>query len=1100
MVTDIVGPAAAPPGAGRRGAPGGPPTGFGSIFTLSPPFTGEGPVVDPLTLQTLSLSGPSIPPTVPLTAAAPLYVNGVTAPRGMAMIDGHLWVSDRFTGLCRVDVLAGIATLSNVCAANTTGLAIPGQPVVTFQTDPVTGAKTVWHVFVPDLAAAGSQGVLRFDYDAVNQALINPITAVPGTNRPSSLAMGSDGNVYISFFNLNSVTRILTPDANPTLDKPIGTTLDGGGVKAIAFVNNDLYLAENSGTTLIPLATSRTKSIQAIRFGDVPGVTVKGFVSRLTQAGAIALASDGTDKLYLGVPVDVQAFSVSKTQQYDFSNRGFDGTNEDSFVSVSSLLWDPTSSTLYVGEDAFGLNLPQHGHIWAVPSPWNHTLVPSYLQAITITDGSVQLKWHDWSTLELGFKIQRQEVPADGSAPAAFADIADVPSQTFGSAVGNDFWTDTNVTPGTTYNYQIASYGVNGDQSPWTVPGATASVLALPPAATDLAATSVTPIRVDLAWTDNSLSETGFRVERANDSRFSTGLVVIGDTPANATGISDTSVIGGNTYFYRVIVHNATADGASSNVVSVAVPLNHPPVVTNPGNQITVANNTVSLQIIASDVDNNFLTFSATGLPTGLVIDSGSGLITGTAATPGAYNVQVIVTDGFAPTTINFTWSVATTPVAVSVTPSSGQGLSQTFTFTYSDAVAGNFLKTVWANIGTSSAYPNSCAMMYDVLGKKFYVVKDDASGWLGPITPGTTATVGNSQCSVSGTGLTASVSGTQLALNVPVTFANTYVALKNIYTRALNQASLDSGWQLKGTWTPFLSTQPPSVVSVTPSSGSGTSQTFQLAFSNSNGYQNLKTLWAQISTSTAYPLSCATMYDAVGNKLYLIKDDATGWLGGVTPGTATTIQNSQCTLNVGSSSAVGSGNNFTLTLALNFASSYIGTKNIYGRGLNASSIDSGWVLKGTWTTAVPQPVPPTVNSLAPNAGTGLSQAFALSISDVNGYKDLANIFLQVNTSTAYPNGCAVRYDAVANRLYLVNDAGSAWLGPITPGTATTLANTQCQVNGSSSGAVGAGTGLTLNVSLTFLNYSGAKNVYGRATNAGAFDSGWQVMGTWTPQ
>jgi hypothetical protein len=709
VLADVVSPDAGGAAAGRRGAPGGPPTGTGSIYMLTPPFKGEGPVVDPLTLQTIALTGPSTPPVVPLTDAAPLYVSGVTAPRGIAMIDGHIWVSDRLTGLCRVDVLAGVASLSSVCAPNTTGLAIPGQPVVTFQTNPATGAKTVWHVFVPDLAPVGSQGVLRFDYDPVNQALINPITAVPGTNRPSSLAIGSDGNIYISFFNLNSVTRILTPDSNPTLDKAFGTTLDGGGVNAIAFVNNDLYLAENSGTTLIPLATSRTKPVQAIRFGDVPGVTVKDFVSRLTQAGTIALTSDGTDKLYLGVPVDVQAFSVSKTQQYDFANRGFDGTNEDSFVSVSSLLWDAPSSTLYVGEDAFGLNLPQHGHIWAVPSPWNHPLVPSYLQALTVTDGSVLLKWHDWSTLELGFKIQRQEVPADGTAPAAFADVADVPSQTFGSAVGNDFWTDTNVTPGTTYNYRIASYGVNGDQSPWTVPGATATLLTLPPAATNLTATSVSDTQVNLAWTDNSFSETGFRVERANDAGFTTGVVLIGDAPANATTISDTTVVAGNTYFYRVTVHSANGDGGPSNILSVAVPVNNPPVITNPGNQSTIVGQPASLQIAAFDPDGNTITFSATGLPAGLTIDPNSGLISGTPTAVGTSTVVVSVTDQRVSVSTTFTWLVDGVP-AVLVSPAAGSTLahnSATFTWTAGVGVTSYSLR-IGSTLGGTDLFFNA--------------------------------------------------------------------------------------------------------------------------------------------------------------------------------------------------------------------------------------------------------------------------------------------------------------------------------------------------------------------------------------------------------
>jgi hypothetical protein len=567
VTVDVFGPL--PAGIGRRGAPGGPPPGTGSIFKLTPPFTSEGLVIDPLTGFALAAVGTPLPPVVPLTAAAPLYLSGITEARGMALFDGHLWVSDRFTGLCRVDVTGSTATLSNVCAPGTTGPFIPGQPVVTFTTNPVTGAKSVAHVFVPDLEQS-SRGVMRFDYDPVNQALINPIRAISG-NRPSSLALGPDGKIYIGYFDLNTVNRILTPDATPTLDKAFGTTLDGGGVRALAFLpgkaGQDLYLAENTDLTVITGAPGRAKgTVQATLFG----APQRGFNSTLNQAGTLSMTSDGVDKLYMGIPVDIQAFSVSKAQQYNLADRGFDGTTESQFVNTTSMLWDG-GNTLYVAEDQFGLNAPQKGHIWAVALPWSKPLVPSYLQALTVTDGTVQLKWHDWATTELGFKIQRQEVPADGSAPAPFADLVDLVSDSLGAAVGNDFYTDTTVTPGATYNYQIMAYN-NTDQSPWTVPGATATLVALPPAASNLAVTFADDTHVDLAWIDNSQSEIGFRVERALDSGFTSGLTVVGTAPANGVAFSDTTIAGGTTYFYRVIAFNSNGDGGASNAVSATTP------------------------------------------------------------------------------------------------------------------------------------------------------------------------------------------------------------------------------------------------------------------------------------------------------------------------------------------------------------------------------------------------------------------------------------------------------------------------------------------------------------------------------------------------
>ena len=66
----------------------------------------------------------------------------------------------------------------------------------------------------------------------------------------------------------------------------------------------------------------------------------------------------------------------------------------------------------------------------------------------------------------------------------------------------------------------------------------------------------------------------------------------------------------------------------------------------------------VSLAIVASDADGDALTFSATGLPGGLAINSATGVITGTPGTAGNYNVTVTARDALVATSQQFTWSL----------------------------------------------------------------------------------------------------------------------------------------------------------------------------------------------------------------------------------------------------------------------------------------------------------------------------------------------------------------------------------------------------------------------------------------------------------
>jgi hypothetical protein len=131
---------------------------------------------------------------------------------------------------------------------------------------------------------------------------------------------------------------------------------------------------------------------------------------------------------------------------------------------------------------------------------------------------------------------------------------------------------------------------------------------------------------------------------------------------------SSTGVISGTVAAGSVGNHNITVavnDGTASSNISfnwkvTAVMVNVPPVVTNPGDQTNMVGNTVNLSVIASDSDSNTLTYSATGLFSGLTINSSTGVISGTvgAGSVGSHNVTVTVNDGTGSSNITFKWKV----------------------------------------------------------------------------------------------------------------------------------------------------------------------------------------------------------------------------------------------------------------------------------------------------------------------------------------------------------------------------------------------------------------------------------------------------------
>lgn len=86
----------------------------------------------------------------------------------------------------------------------------------------------------------------------------------------------------------------------------------------------------------------------------------------------------------------------------------------------------------------------------------------------------------------------------------------------------------------------------------------------------------------------------------------------------------------------------------SLTVTPAAVPANNPPVLAAIGSKTINLNNLLTFTVTASDADNDPLTFSVTGLPTGASFDPVSGVFSWTPTTgqAGNYPIEFSVTDG----------------------------------------------------------------------------------------------------------------------------------------------------------------------------------------------------------------------------------------------------------------------------------------------------------------------------------------------------------------------------------------------------------------------------------------------------------------------
>jgi len=294
---------------------------------------------------------------------------------------------------------------------------------------------------------------------------------------------------------------------------------------------------------------------------------------------------------------------------------------------------------------------------------------------------------------------------------------------------------------------------------------------------------------------------------------------------------------------------------------------------------------------------------------------------------------------------------------------------------------------------------------------------------------------------------------------------------------------------------------QAPQAVTVNPLSGSGTGETFVTYFSDANGAGDIRRAQVIFNGSPTPAGSCDVIYYPGPNTLALYQGAA--WSPAVMIGSAATLQNNQCTLNVGNSSAVRNGNYLGLTLSLVFNTAWAGVKNIYMFADDLGGMNTGgWQLRGYYTVraagnlAAPQALSVTTHS---GNSSGNWDTFAVHFSDANGASDIRRAQAIFSASQSPVGACDVMYYPGSNTLSLYLDG--FWSKAVTVGTAAaTLQNNQCTLNVGESSVVRNGNDLTVDLVLAFSGaWAGIKNIYLFADDLGGLSTGsWKLTGTYT--
>jgi hypothetical protein len=153
------------------------------------------------------------------------------------------------------------------------------------------------------------------------------------------------------------------------------------------------------------------------------------------------------------------------------------------------------------------------------------------------------------------------------------------------------------------------------------------------------------------------------------------------------------------------------------------------------------------------------------------------------------------------------------------------------------------------------------------------------------------------------------------------------------------------------GTWNDTGDPSAVELISLSPNSGTGLSQTFTAVIRDGDGATTIP--FAEL-VMTAQPINsfsgngCFIFYARASNVFFLLNDSATAF-SGLVAGSAGSVSNSQCTLHGTGSGGTASGSDLTVTYNLTFTAGFAGTKQIYMQAADNTGIIEVWHLIAAW-------------------------------------------------------------------------------------------------------------------------------------------------------
>jgi hypothetical protein len=348
-----------------------------------------------------------------------------------------------------------------------------------------------------------------------------------------------------------------------------GLTLNGGSATLATGTNNVLttkslsitgssYLDITNGGVIVdysgtsPLTTIKGYLLSGRPTSGIGNATWTGLGIRSSSAASaqdhdaftVGYAENkdmplGSYTTFMNQPVDLSSILIRFTQSTDAD---LDGKTGDNDVTLVGVYYDQDRTQKSFSQGDFDFNgAVGDNDVTLLGVYYNEFLQVNELVA-TPSSSSVTL---NWNKLYTGSTVIMKQIGAGAQFQL--------------TSTANSSLTDTAVTPGTIYTYQVK--GTNGQPSN-LVQVKVPAVSQVPAAPSNLVATAISSTQINLTWSDNSTNETGFILEK----KTGTGSYSTVASPfQNATTYPNTNLTAATTYTYRIKATNASGDSTYSN-------------------------------------------------------------------------------------------------------------------------------------------------------------------------------------------------------------------------------------------------------------------------------------------------------------------------------------------------------------------------------------------------------------------------------------------------------------------------------------------------------------------------------------------------------